>query len=490
MKQKVLFIIVSLIVSRETLTRNCFTSMHDELSISADCDEISIDSDILSKSSTFISPRSITSDLTYRNCVTFFNRFHDDPSCYFFTWESQIIMQQTRKSVSIGRGFLGQNPLLVAQFGAPLNSLNIGLSSSQPEGFLSTVRLGPKRKLIAWMPQFMFNLENFCDCLWADVAFAVVHATHEISLFEQVITFSDDPNRVTVKQALNELDTFPASRSHTGVDDIEIRLGYTVQYCEDDMFALYAFAGIPTRRTFDNSRWFQPLVGSKAGALGAGILFDSTMWYSEFEETECMLLSELKFKYTLSYDDLRIFDLKNGPLSRFLRLAPQNDPTAPQSATNFLRKCVTIEARHSVDWWIALHYKYCQWGFEVGYNLWYEQQERIRPTGFDFGEFGIFDMTRITNLTSHSTALISDGPGEGIPDPSFVTLTSSDVNICSAQAHASLSHTFSGALTYCTHWDEKPITFSLGGRYEAAGEKKHTSTLESWGLFYKFSITF
>ena len=491
MKRTLIFIWAPFLMSNTLDARNCFPSVDDDLSISGDCDVISVDcANGNSKTSTFISPRPITADLTYRNCTTFFNRFHGDASCYFFTYDSTFIVQQTRKNVNIGRGFFGQNPLLVAQFGAPFNSTNLGLVSSQPEGFFSTIRLSPRRKVFAWMPQFIFNLEGLCDCLWADIVFAVVQAKHQINIFEQIITVADDEDRTTVKKALDQLQIFPESQSHTGVDDVEMRVGYTVQYCEDDMFGFYAFGSIPTRRKFDNSRWFQPLVGSKSVSIGAGLIFDSTLWYSEFVEAECLLLTELKYRYQFSYSDRRIFDLNNGPLSRFLLVAPQDNPNKSQSGTTLFRGCVTIEPCSSVDWWIALHYKYCCWGLEIGYNLWFLEHGHIRPTTFDFESFGIFDMTRTINRTSHSTAVISDGPGEELPDPTFVKLTSSDINFHSAERQSALSHTFSGALTYSTSWCDLPLSFSLGARYEAAGEKRHTSTLESWGILYKFSASF
>ena len=171
-------------------SKNCFPSQDCDASISGDCDEISADFTDRTVS-TFIRPRSITNDLTYRNSSTFYQRFRGDASCAFFTLNSTFLYQQNRKATRIGRGYFCQNPLLIAQQCAPVNSINLGLQSNQPEGFCSTVRLSPKRKVFAWLPQFIFKLDCLCPGAWADLAFAVTKVDHRVCLFEQIVTPGD-----------------------------------------------------------------------------------------------------------------------------------------------------------------------------------------------------------------------------------------------------------------------------------------------------------
>ena len=472
-------------------SRNCFPSTDCGSSISDDCDDISRDFiDGPCDISTFFKPRSITSDLTYRNSMTFYQRFRGAASHEFITFDSTFLYQKNRRALRIGRGFFGTNPILVAEHGAPINSLNLDLESKQPEGFCSVVRISPKRSVIAWLPQIIFNFDCYCYGLWSDIAFAVVRADHSLCLFEQVGTPGDTNDKKTVQEALDKLNTFPFDRRHTGVDDIELRTGYTLTYCDDDIVSFYLVGSIPTGKRFNNARWFQPIVGTRAGGIGAGLMLDSTLWYSEFSESECLFVTELKYLHSFSYTDKRIFDLTNGPLSRFLRVAPENDRNNPRSATTLLQACVTVEPTDLVQWWAGLHFQWCNWGWELGYNLWYRTDECIKKSCFDFENFGIFDMTRSTDLTSHSNARISDGFGVGTPDATFVELTSKDVSNRSATARKALSHTFSTVFTYDSLWCDVPFSLCFGARYELAGHKRHTSTLENWGIYGKLSISY
>ncbi len=424
----------------------------------------------------------------------FFQKYHD-ARCSFFTWDNTVLYQQNRHATCVGLGFLGKNPLLVAQQTADVNSLNLGLGSRQPEGFSSLVRLAPKRKVVGWLNQFNFNLDCFCIGLWADLAFAVVHARHEICLDEKVSTPGeitiDKVTRKNVQDAFDQLGVFPQDRKHTGIDDIEIRLGIDYDYCDNNHIGGYLLGTIATGKEFDNARWFQPLVGSRNGGVGFGITADHMLWDDEYEQIECVLMTEFKYQFRFSHSDLRVFDLTNGPLSRFLLATPENNRLDPISATHILKKCVCVEPRHMAEWWVAAHYQWCSWAVEAGYNLFWRDKERICSGPFNFGNFGIFDKTRCFNLTSQSTATIADEFGQGTPDPQFIELSSSDVNLGSAAAKRALSHTFSASIIYNDMYsDWCPWSLSLSALYELPGNRQRLSTLENWGVFGKATVSF
>lgn len=373
------------------------------------------------RTSTFLRPRPILTDLTYRNNISFYQRYHD-ACCSFFTYDATYLYQKNRHAACIGVGYFGKEVITVAQEGGDIQSLNLSLGSSQPGGFLSTFTFRPKRSVFAWMPQLMFNLDCLCTGLWADITFAVVNAKHDFCLNEKVVTPGEIDGIVNAQQAFNRLRVFPSERSHTGVDDIEIRLGYDWLYCDNDHLGGYISGIIPTGRHFDDSHWFQPLVGSRNGAFGFGLTGDCTLWDDEIARTSFTVMSELKYLYWFKFKDRRMFDLKNGPLSRFLLVATEDERFKPFSATEVLRHCVRVQSRSLLEWWLSFHYQWCDWGFEAAYNLFYRDSERIQPQAFKFGNVGIFDMTRCTNLTSHSTAVITDQFGEGTPNAEFTRL--------------------------------------------------------------------
>lgn len=438
---------------------------------------------------TFFLPRPILTDLTYRNNSGFYQRYHDS-CCSFFTYDATYLYQKNRHAACIGASYFGKDVITIAQEKGDIESLNLSLGSLQPGGFLSTFTFRPKRSVFGWMPQLTFNLDCFCTGLWTDITIAVLNVRHEVCLNEKVVTPGEISGIVNAQQAFDMLRVFPAKRDYTGVDDIEVRLGYDWLYCDNDHIGGYITGIIPTGKEFDNSRWFQPLVGSRSGAFGIGFSGDCTLWDDEIALTSFTVMSELKYLYRFKHKDRRMFDLKNGPLSRFLLVATDSERFKPFSGTEVLRHCVRVQSRSLLEWWLSFHYQWCNWGFEAAYNLFYRDGERIQPQSFCFGDVGIFDMTRCNNLTSHSTAVITDQFGEGTPNAEFVPLSTKNVNFSSARARKALSNTLSATISYNNLWrDCYPWSVAISASYEFVGESHRFSTLENWGVFGKWTFS-
>lgn len=441
--------------------------------------------------STFFLPRPILTDLTYRNNIGFYQRYHD-ACCSFFTYESTLLYQRNRHAACVGLGYFGKYPMTVSEINSEpgdINSLNLFLSSNQPQGFLSTFHFRPKRSVLGWMPQLSFNFDCFCTGLWADITTAVLSVHNEFCLNEKVVTPGDFDKIHTVQEALFDLKVFPESRRHTGADNVELRLGYDLLYCDNDHIGLYLSGIIPTGSKLDNSRWFQPLVGTRAGAFGFGLTGDCTLWDDEVATTVCVVMSELKYLHFFKHKDRRMFDLVNGPLSRFLLVTQSTNPLNPSSGTRILRECVEVKGYALLEWWLSLHYHYCGWGFEAAYNLFVRDRECIAPREFCFGDYGIY-YKACNPTTSESNALIYYAFGQGTPDESFVPLTGYDVNINSAQAGKAVSSTLSASVSYNSTWRDYPFSIGMSASYEVASKKHRTTTLENWGVFgvWSFSV--
>ncbi len=483
------FIVLSLLllssIGRPLSADTCNFSADEPLggSISDDCGDCT--PNVVCSPRTYLRPRSITTDLTYRNAMTFYQRYNGAREA-ILTYDSSFIYQKSRNGLTIGAGFFGKDPFVVSQQDGDINSVNLGLISAQPEGFLSEVRISPKRRVFAWLNQFIFNFDPLIEGLWADVGFAVVKAHHTIGFSEKAVTPGDIPGLATVEDAFTQLGVFPTVARSTAVDDVEIRVGYDYSYCGSHYLGVYVLGSQATGPKYDNTMLFQPLVGSRHSGIGTG--------FRALYNLPCdfTLMTEIKYQFKFHKEGPRLFDLCNGPLSRFLLVAPENNRFDAVSGTTLLKHTVLVDVRSTVDWWLALHYQYCKWGFEGAYNLFWRQSERIHCSPFTFDGFGVFDKTRCGNLTSESNALITEGFGQGTPDPTFVRLTTRDVNFASGATRSALSHTFSGTLTYedclqgCYPW-----MIALGGRYEMAdrSRKRRGKTLENWGVFLKTSFS-
>lgn len=488
---------------------SCDTSCSVSNNCDSDCNDNS-DCNTNCCFSTFVRPRSITTDLTYRNTGgTFYNRYHD-ARCNFFTWDSAFIYTRNRRERDLGAGFFGKNPIVFAEAGGDFNSLNLGLGNTDvtKNGFKSTVSLCPRREVFAWLSQLYFNLDVCCTGLWADVSFAVESVRHKLRFNEIVEVPGNIPGQATnVREALEVRNVFGESIAttdgkncntncrRTGVDDVMIRLGYDWNYCGNDHVGISLVGVVPTGKKFDNARWFQPTSGSRHGAIGVDLSADYSAWTDECSNSEAVLMTELLYLFRLKHKENRAFDFKtNGPLSRFLLGATVAAPTNPVAINNLLESCVRVEPRSELNWWLAGRYQWCNWGFELSYNLFFRDRERICGAAFNFDDFGIADLTCAVSgrpVTTNSTATVAQTQQQRVHDATFVKLDVANVNLASGAACRDLTNTVAGAVSYNNVWCEcYPWYLSLGGRYEFASQKYRRSAFEGWGVFGKAAISF
>ena len=264
-----------------------------------------------------------------------------------------------------------------------------------------------------------------------------------------------------------------------------MRLGYDYLYCDNDHVGGYLSGIIPTGKNFDNTRFCQPLVGSRNGAFGFGITADNTVWDDEVAQTAFVIMTELKYLYRFRHKEPRIFDFTNGPLSRFLLVAESDNRFDPISGNQ--PTCADVSMLSPalyLNGGSVFIIKDVHGALKQPTISFSGIENAYKARAFDFDNFGIFDMTRCGSLTSHSTAKIFDNFGEGVPDETFVNLTPTDVNLNSAKADKALSSTISASVSYNNIWRGcYPWSAGLSVSYEFAGRKHRHSTLENWGVF-------
>jgi len=354
----------------------------------------------------FIQPRSITNDLTYRNSATFFQRFRGAASCSFFTFDSTFIYEKSRKTSRCC--FKHDQDWRIAP-----------LKLEHPD------RL-PKPSIVSWLPQTIFDLDCFCSGLWIDGACAFTHASYSLTNSHRFL-----------------------QGNHVGIEDIQLRVGLRLNYCEDDMLSLYILGDIPSRHDHMNDSC-EHHIGSRSGSLGGGFMYDSTWWYSEFSDAELLFMTEFKFLYRLQSSEWRLLPLKNSP--------SEAQDLPPASRLGFWRSWVSIDPRPTIEWWAALHYENCGWGAELAYNIWWRDREDIscsHPHPSKGSTLG----------TAVTKELITKGGSEA------------------------LSHTFSGTAIFQGIVGDTPLSCSGGLRYEITDLKRPFFSLENWGIFLKFSVS-
>ena len=191
-------------------------------------------------------------------------------------------------------------------------------------------------------------------------------------------------------------------RTKNGLADIDLILGYN--FINDDCYHLgfYAQAVIPTAKKRKNEFVFDPLIGNgRHFELGAGISAHTVLWSGE--DANVALFLEGNITHMFKSRQCRLFDLRNhGPFSRYL-LLKEFDSNGTRliyngnllSATCFTSRDVNVSVDVKADFSLKLAYRWCGFGFDIGYNIYGHSAETIDrrcdgcPTGIDKRRFGI-----------------------------------------------------------------------------------------------------
>jgi hypothetical protein len=469
-------------------------------------------------------PRLVSTDLTYTNPFVFYDRHHhvNDNETGKIIYSSSFFYQRSTKSKDLGAAFLlgargnsacRSNCITVRQDGTgDVSSYWLGLTNADPaDPFASTFCISPERISLGYYGYFYFDLSDWVEGLWIDASSAIVNARHKLNYCENGNTASAIPGISTVYQALNNPayqfgkfngDTCEIDKYRTGVDDVQLRLGYERSLCDDAFIGgLYAIGTIPTGDAMNALYVFQPTVGSRHGSIGLGIEGDYTLWTNSCDDQSVAFLFDANYRYALQRWERRTFDLcANGPFSRFLLVARESDPATALPGVNFFTQKVEVTPRSTVQAWLALHYQRCNYDVELGYDFFWRQDEKLCPqdscsdncrTCFD-NTIGIYQLgCPGQNCTSASTATIAQGPDQIVPDATFVTLTAQNLNIASGAAGKALSNKIYAAIAMNRHRSAHSDWFAaFGGSYEFVSNKYACTTLPGWAVFIRFGFIF
>lgn len=434
-------------------------------------------------------PRSISTDLTYINALTYANRHLHVSSDKPFTYAGQIIYQQSKTSKALGAAFLNgaSNQIVVQQ--TPLapnavDAIGLQLANTDPlNPFSSTFEISPQRKIFAYHGYFYANLDAFWCGLWFDAAFAIVNARHSLHCTETGNVSTMCPGIATVGQALSNSDLdfgkffcglCDDEKRRTGFDDLQLRLGYDYQWCGCNLFGIYLIGTVPSGRKPTAEFIFEPLVGSRHASFGVGFHGDYQFNSCVCPEASVVLMTDFNYRYVFSHRECRTFDLlPQGAFSRFLPVVTLANPFNTTAAVNILTQKVNVLPRSTIQWWLGLNYEYCDMNFEVGYNLWWRQKEKLKDD---------------TALVVPADVSLFDLSGAGI----FAPLTVDNIDLVSGLAGRALTNKVYGAFSWngcicdgCFDW-----MTGFGGSYEFVVKHDRCSALSNWAVFGKVAVSF
>lgn len=374
-----------------------------------------------------------------------------------------------------------------------IDSLWLQVIASNSTFYRSDLSFDPVRKTFGALFYFNFKLPHM---FYLSINTALVTNKTNVCMNEENIKNRGTGNYLTVTDSLTT-DTrvygrVCGSASKTGLDDIQVKLIRTMHDCEHFSWDVYGLLGLPTNTGAKSKCLFEPLVGSKHAQIGLGTTYRRTLpgllkAVPELCDHECTLVAECKWRYGFSAHERRLFDItKNGEWSRYMLLVAEEATSNTFFASNALALKADVTPRNSLDIYLALHAQKNAWQFEVGYDFWFRNAEKISLDDVNFPtNLGIADLLGIANLDpeSASQANITQGLLFGsnrmVSDPAFVTITVADLNLCSGAAPRSISNSFYGSVAY--RYDYKYITqIGLNVAYELGQGTNVPDNVYAW----------
>lgn len=447
-------------------------------------------------SRSFFRPRDVSTDSAFELSQVNYHRYHadneDGPGAFFI----KPFFMRSARSNRLARYFLPNNKACISLDESGLGDVDpLWFSLIAPAGsfYTSNLTLAPQRTIGGLLITLYVD---FCDSWWVGLNTAPMHVTTNDNLCETNRTQTGTiPGFADAYDAFNnpswnagKITNFNQKR--WGLDDIQFKLGYDFYKTEDNHATAYLVGTIPTGKGSRSCFIFEPLVGSNHASFGCG--FNGDFSVCDQEDDSINIMTDIKYRYIFSAQERRSFDLcANGDWSRYLLVVTQNEPIDSQPAINLLTGRVKVFERNTVDFWLAAHYQHCDIGFELGYDLWWRQAEKICKKCPITPGFAIQTLSLCqTPITSASTATISqavEGPNATISDAQFTPIVDSDLNLTSAAHPNALSNKLYAALDYthestCGH----PWVFGLAGSYELGNK----NALDQWAIWLDVGLGF
>lgn len=446
---------------------------------------------------TFFNPRQVTYDPVFQNAINYhrMNRVDCNTDWKYFFSVNGFVQKSVQNNISNYFNIDNKCTLQVRENGTgDIDSLWFKVISSNNSFYSSQLKMCPEKLAIGALIAFDVNLNWLCNNLRLDFFTSVYNERHKVNLTDKLLS----QNKGTVKGYTTVSDSFassellygkicPKTLTKSGIDDIQIKLMKFFKYCSGSQ-SIYFLLGVPTSSGSKSIYLFEPLVGSKHFNLGLGTTFNKQVLERYGSRLE--LLGELKYRYALQATEKRSFDLcANSQWSRYLLFVTQETKsTATFPAINALTLDAQVTPGSNLDLWLAINYQKNNFDLEFGYDFWFRQKEKIKlKCSSSFEEiYGIADLPGIAlgDAQTASTAKISQSvePGNNQiqSDPSFVFVTSDDINLNSAAQPRSITNKYYASLAYNFCYCDCDLQGVMSVSYENSKDKKALNQVAIW----------
>ena len=370
----------------------------------------------------------------------------------------------------------------------------LNLLANQGTSFNSTLCIRPTYAKVGCLFNVRLNLDNLKSGVWLSAALAPVVAYNRLCMTEN--TYGAPGTLAGYNDILPALNSYGVQRfccktSKGGLDDVQLKLGYTFKPRKHWQLEGYLVGIIPSSNTQKAQYFFEPQVGDgRHGGFGVGFTGVAHMFTHEHSTLDW--ITDLKYWYLFKHCQCRTFDLCNGDWSRYLLAAFQDAPAVGLPMLRMLTKQCMVTPGSQLSLFNAMHWQYKNFQAELGGTFWWRQREKVCLCNRCLCDTAIFDLAGacVGNPVSASQARISQtasGTQAAPSDATFTALTPCSINVCSAtQPHAYSWQTYAAVGVEAKTW-RYPGQLGIGAFYEVAN---HASALSRAGIWASMGIRF
>ncbi|MBX9830852.1 hypothetical protein K2X40_02760 [Candidatus Babeliales bacterium] len=283
--------------------------------------------------------------------------------------------------------------------------------------------------------------------------------------------------------------------SSTGVADIDFILGYYFLYTNKYRLAVNMGVTIPTGDDADSNKLFEAIVGNgDHWAFGAGLDGGATVWTNG--DHSISVHSALNYRYLFEGTERRTLGLKDDsgkiiPYGHYALVGQAGtgaDVTLIPAANKLTVDC-DVTPGSQLDMIVAFAYHYCGFTFDLGYNLFFREEEDVDRKG----SAAIFGSTAsiwgIVNPNADPAGGLVAGDIQQAAGNFVLATGLQDKNITTDNAETpdQLTHKIYAGLSYATYDWDVPLFIGLHGHYEWASDN---SGISNWGIGGKAGVAF
>ncbi len=380
-----------------------------------------------------------------------------------------------------------------------------------PDNFRGTLTINPQQTQFGLMINYNQSLSildktiPFLADSWVNIFLPMVFVENSLNLVQHDVINTAATIPQDIIQAFNQPSwnyaKIPACRSTWQLAELKLEFGKT--YLAEDFFLLdyYGLLTIPTADSQNPAFLFDAVAGNNGHAgIGAGVNFQILLNRDPNPMAICWFL-HVEDIFLIQSTQLRTFDLKNKPWSRYLLLTPKNGPlgfTVP--GVNVLTCLAHVHPYNVIDISTGFRLQNSFMQAEFGFNIWGHGHERVellcgcqgwaQDYGIAGNPAGVSTTTPLAagshNVTASASTISTQAANDVNSDGElvFVPITFHDINNESAGTAGAINykvHTNIGFYNYGRKVDaffvvgiffdlpERPTALPLGGGWAKVG---------------------